>query len=68
MTDRVVPDSALRPGDRIVVTGTIGDHGLAILAARHGLELEGELASDVAPINGLIRAALDAVGRGGSSR
>lgn len=62
LTDRVVPDSGLRPGDRIVVTGSIGDHGLAILAARHGLELEGDLASDVAPINGLIRAALDAAG------
>lgn len=60
VTRRVVPDSGLRPGDRILVTGTIGDHGFAILAARHGLELEGELASDVAPINGLIRAALDA--------
>ena len=61
LTRRVIPDSGLRPGDRILVTGTIGDHGFAILAARHGLELEGELASDVAPINGLIRAALGAV-------
>ncbi len=60
LTDRVVPDSGLRPGDRIVVTGTIGDHGFAILSARHGLELEGALASDVAPINGLVRAALEA--------
>jgi hydrogenase expression/formation protein HypE len=63
LTDRVVPDSGLRPGDRIVVTGSIGDHGLAVLAARHGLELEGDLASDVAPINGLIRAALDVAGQ-----
>jgi hydrogenase expression/formation protein HypE len=60
LTDRVVPDAGLRPGDRLLVTGTIGDHGFAILSARHGLELEGELASDVAPINGLIRAALSA--------
>jgi hydrogenase expression/formation protein HypE len=58
VTERVVPDSGLRPGDRILVTGTIGDHGFAILSARHGLELEGDLASDVAPINGLVRAAL----------
>lgn len=64
LTDRVVPDSGLSPGDRILVTGTIGDHGFAILAARHGLELEGELASDVAPINGLIRDALAAVSGG----
>ena len=60
LTDRVVPDCGLRAGDRIVVTGAIGDHGLAIMAARHELALEGELASDVAPINGLVRAALAA--------
>jgi hydrogenase expression/formation protein HypE len=60
LTERVVPDSGLRPGDRILVTGTIGDHGFAILSARHGLELEGALASDVAPVNGLVRAALAA--------
>jgi hydrogenase expression/formation protein HypE len=64
LTDRVVTDRGLRPGDRIVVTGTIGDHGFAILSARHGLELEGELSSDVAPINELVRAALSA-GRDG---
>jgi hydrogenase expression/formation protein HypE len=62
LTDRIVTDSGLAPGDRILVTGTVGDHGLAVMAARHGLELEGELRSDVAPINGLIRAALAAGG------
>ena len=62
LTDRVVPDSGLAPGDRILVTGRIGEHGMAILSARHGLRLEGELLSDVAPINGLIRAALAAGG------
>ena len=60
LTRRVVPDSALRPGDDIIVTGTIGDHGFAILTARHGLQLEGDLRSDVAPLNGLVRAALEA--------
>lgn len=58
LTDRVVRDSGLRPGDRLVVTGSIGDHGLTVMAARHGLRLEGDLRSDVAPINGLVRAAL----------
>lgn len=59
---RVVSDSGLRAGDRIILTGTIGDHGLAIMSLRHGLDLDGEIVSDVAPINGLIRAALKAGG------
>lgn len=62
VTTRIVRDCGLRPGDRIVVTGAIGDHGLAVMAARHQLALEGDLESDVAPINGLVRAALDAAG------
>ena len=62
LTDRPVPDSGLSPGDRLIVTGTIGDHGFAILAVRHGLDLAGDLRSDVAPINGLIRDALRASG------
>jgi hydrogenase expression/formation protein HypE len=59
VTEHVVRDSGLRPGDRIVVTGTMGDHGLAVMVHRHGLDLEGELRSDVAPLNGLVRLALD---------
>ena len=58
ITERVVPDSGLLPGDRIIVTGTIGDHGMAVMVGRHGLALDGDLRSDVAPVNGLIRAAL----------
>ena len=59
---RIVRDCGLKPGDRILVTGTMGDHGLAIMASRHALKLDGDLRSDVAPINGLVRAALDAGG------
>ncbi len=62
MTDRVVPDAGLSAGDRLIVTGTVGDHGLAVLSARNHLDLLGDLASDVAPINGLIRDALAAGG------
>ncbi len=62
LADRVVRDSGLQPGDVIVVTGTVGDHGIAIMAARHELEFGGTLRSDVAPLNGLVRAALEAGG------
>jgi hydrogenase expression/formation protein HypE len=56
----LVRDAGLRPGDRIVVTGTLGDHGMAVMATRHDLLLDSDLQSDVAPINTLIRGALDA--------
>jgi hydrogenase expression/formation protein HypE len=62
LTDRLVRNSGLRPGDALILTGTIADHGFAIMAARHGLALEGPLRSDVAPLGGLIREALRAGG------
>jgi hydrogenase expression/formation protein HypE len=62
LTTRIVRDSGLRPGDAIIVTGTIGDHGMAVMSTRHGLDLDMQLHSDVAPINRLIEAARDAVG------
>jgi hydrogenase expression/formation protein HypE len=62
LCNRVVTDGGLRPGDRLIVTGTVGDHGFTILSMRHQLGLEGDLRSDVAPVNGLVRAALAAGG------
>ena len=61
LTDTVIRDAGLHAGDRLLVTGSIGDHGIALMAKRHGLEFDADLRSDVAPINGLVRAALDAV-------
>jgi hydrogenase expression/formation protein HypE len=58
LADAVIPDAGLRPEDRIILTGSIGDHGMALMVKRHGLEIDAELRSDVAPINGLIAAAL----------
>lgn len=49
----VSADSA-RPGDAVIVSGTIGDHGMAILAARQDLGLRGTLVSDTAPLNSLV--------------
>jgi hydrogenase expression/formation protein HypE len=52
--------SRVRPGDAILLSGTIGDHGIAILSQREGLEFEGELLSDTAPLHELAAAALQA--------
>lgn len=64
LTRRLVPDNGLRPGDRLLVTGTVGDHGLAILATRGELALATPLESDVAPLNKLVRRALAVGGDG----
>jgi hydrogenase expression/formation protein HypE len=60
--DTLVVDANLYEGDRIIVSGTIGDHGMAVMAARNELALEGDLASDVAPVNRLVARALEAGG------
>ena len=48
------------PGDVIVVSGTIGDHGMAVWSKREGLEFEGAILSDTAPLNALVDAMLAA--------
>ena len=58
-TRHLVRDNGLSAGDRIIVTGSIGEHGLAVMAARHGIEFQGDLVSDVAPLNGLIAMTLE---------
>ena len=60
LTKTLIRDCGLRPGDKIIVSGNIADHGMAIMATRHSLDLQGDLRSDVAPINGLVRLALKA--------
>lgn len=51
------PSPALvRPGDAVLLSGTLADHGMAVLACREGLRLEGDLASDVAPLAELVDA------------
>ena len=49
-----------KPGDMVIVSGPIGDHGIAVLSARGELGFDAEVQSDVAPLNHLILALLDA--------
>lgn len=51
--------SGVRPGDKVIVSGTLGDHGIAILAARERLEIAGSVRSDVRPLNRMIHRLLD---------
>jgi len=53
-------DSLAKPGDKVIVTGTIGDHGIALMSKREGLNFETGLISDVAPIWDTIYAGLEA--------
>ena len=60
IADKIVRDNGFRAGDRIIVTGTLGDHGLAVLTHREGFELGEQIRSDVAPVWGLVELALAA--------
>jgi hydrogenase expression/formation protein HypE len=48
-----------RPGDVVIVSGTMGDHGIAIMSVREGLKFQTEIGSDTAPLNGLVQAMLE---------
>ena len=52
--------SRARPGDVVIVNGTLGDHGVAILVARNELDLQTDLASDCQPLHELVQAMLRA--------
>jgi hydrogenase expression/formation protein HypE len=56
--------AAVRPGDKILCSGTLGDHGAAILIARGDLELEAEVLSDTRPLTPLVQALKDSAGTG----
>ena len=55
-------DSNLRPGDKIILSGTVGDHGLAVLSSREGYGFGSEIVSDVAPLNKVVMRLLAEVG------
>ncbi|QDV90594.1 Hydrogenase expression/formation protein HypE [Phycisphaerae bacterium RAS2] len=52
--------SRISPGDAVLVSGTLAEHGLTILAAREGMEFESSLTSDAAPLNHMIASVLGA--------
>jgi len=62
LAENVVSDSGSEPGDKIIVTGTIGNHQLSLLSKREGLSFETSLESDVAPLWGMIEKALEVGG------
>ncbi|MCK9151599.1 hydrogenase expression/formation protein HypE [Methanobacterium alcaliphilum] len=51
-------DSGLKVGDKIILSGSVGDHGMALMAYREGFGFETDLKSDVAPVWGIAEAAL----------
>jgi hydrogenase expression/formation protein HypE len=55
-----VSGSNARVGDKVLINGFIGDHGIAILSEREGLDLRVPVASDCAPLNGLVSSILGA--------
>jgi hydrogenase expression/formation protein HypE len=56
--------ASVRPGDKILCSGTLGDHGAAILIARGDLELEAEVLSDTQPLTPLVEVLKQAAGPG----
>jgi len=55
---RWMTDDNLREGDALIVSGTVGDHGIALLSFREGYGFESEVKSDIAPLNGLVEEVL----------
>lgn len=59
-----ISPASVRPGDRVLISGPVGDHGITILLARGELDLEGEIASDTRSVLPLIEALAEKVGPG----
>jgi len=59
---RWVLDSNLQVGDKVILSGTIGDHGLAVLSAQEGLAFGSKIVSDVKPLNHMVKKVLEVGG------
>jgi hydrogenase expression/formation protein HypE len=60
--DLDIRGSGARLGDKVIINGSVGDHGMAVLASREGLELEAQIESDSAPLNHLVADLLGELG------
>ena len=56
--------TSLQPGDKVLLSGAISDHGIAIMLAREALDIETDAQSDTAPLHSLVAALLEATGDG----
>lgn len=59
----VVSGSAAREGDRILLSGTVGDHGIAVASSREGIAFKTTVESDSAPLNGMVSELVNALGQ-----
>ena len=59
--------SGARPGDLVMVSGAVGDHGLAVMTQREGLRFDSPLRSDCAPLNVLVKVMIEACRRCGGA-
>ena len=59
MTDRKIAADQARAGDALILTGSVGNHGMAVLSARGAYQLRGQLESDMAPLNGLVKDLIE---------
>lgn len=57
---RTLSGAACRPGDRVLLSGTLGDHGIAVISQREGLSFSTDIRSDAAPLNRLVAAVTQA--------
>jgi hydrogenase expression/formation protein HypE len=60
--DLEISGSNAQAGDKILINGTIGDHGMAVLSCREGLELESAIVTDSAPLNGMVNELIEELG------
>jgi hydrogenase expression/formation protein HypE len=59
-----IGQAQVRAGDKVLLSGPVGDHGIAIMLARESLEIEADVESDTAPLHGLVAQVLAATGNG----